>query len=321
MLPLLLLVRTPNLPPRTSIPDVPLIVTALNDPSVIPSAPEPLVISSSNDPPATSILPAPLALSVLKMPPLTPMFSTSLVLRTSNEPPRTSICEPLPVAVNVLKAPPRTSICEPLPVDVSVLNDPPLTSICASLREFLIFASAMSASVSDTMRLFIATSPVVSILLVFVIVRVSASSVISLPLVLWMLPSIVSGLWLMSETMPLERTAPETVMPRVSSPKFSTATLPAELTASTISTAPWTFFWLRIEMSPEPEFVAEITLTWVSRTLSLPMPPTARRTTLEAMMLLIGSVPVASGSLSSMIAPLESSETEPVAPVFISAPR
>ena len=218
MLPLLLLVRTPNLPPRTSIPDVPLILTALNDPSVIPSAPEPLVISSSNDPPATSILPAPLALSVLKLPPLTSIVSTLVVSRTSNEPPRTSICEPLPVAVNVLKAPPRTSICEPLPVDVSVLNDPPLTSICASLREFLIFASAMSASVSVTMRLFIATSPDVTILLVFVIARVSASSVISLPLVLWMLPSIVSGLWLISETMPLALTAPETVMPCVSSP-------------------------------------------------------------------------------------------------------
>ena len=123
-------------------------------------------------------------------------------------------------AVKVLKAPPRTSICEPMPVDVSVLNDPPLTSICALLREFLIFASAMSASVSDTMRLFIATSPDVTILLVFVIDSVSASSVISLPFSLWMLPSIVSGLWLMSETMPLplERTAPETVMPRVSSP-------------------------------------------------------------------------------------------------------
>ena len=90
---------------------------------------------------------------------------------------------------------------------------------------------------------------------------------------------------------------------------------------ATISTAPWTFFWLRIEMSPEPEFVAEITLAWVSRTLSLPMPPTARRTTLEAMMLLIGSAPAASGSLSSMIAPLESSVTEPAAPVTISAPR
>ena len=217
MLPLLLLVRTPNLPPRTSIPDVPLILTALNDPSVIPSAPEPLVISSSNDPPATSILPAPLALSVLKMPPLTSIVSTLVVLRTSNEPPRTSML-PAEVAVNVLKAPPRTSICEPLPVDMSVLNDPPLTSICASLREFLIFASAMSASVSVTMRLFIATSPFVTILLVFVIARVSASSVISLPLVLWMLPSIVSGLWLISETMPLALTAPETVMPCVSSP-------------------------------------------------------------------------------------------------------
>ena len=105
-----------------------------------------------------------------------------------------------------------------MPVDVSVLNAPPLTSICAPLREFLIFASAMSASVSVTMRLFIATSPDVTILLVFVIASVSASSVISLLLVLWMLPSIVSGLWLMSETIPLERTAPETVMPRVTSP-------------------------------------------------------------------------------------------------------
>ena len=160
-------------------------------------------------------MPAPLALSVLKLPPLTSIASTLVVLRTSNEPPRTSML-PAEVAVNVLKAPPRTSICEPLPVDVSVLKAPPLTSICAPLREFLIFASAMSASVSVTMRLFIATSPVVTILLVFVIARVSASSVISLSLA--MLPSIVSGLWLMSETMPLARTAPETVMPRVSSP-------------------------------------------------------------------------------------------------------
>ena len=74
-------------------------------------------------------------------------------------------------------------------------------------------------------------------------------------------------------------------------------------------------------MSPEPAFAAEMTPTWVSRTLSLPMPPTARRTRLTATILLIGSAPTASGSLSSMIAPLESSETEPVAPVFISDPR
>ena len=74
-------------------------------------------------------------------------------------------------------------------------------------------------------------------------------------------------------------------------------------------------------MSPEPVFVAEMTLTWVSRTLSLPMPPTARRTRLEATILLIGSTPTAVGSLSSTIAPLESSVTEPAGPVTISDSR
>ena len=83
-------------------------------------------------------------------------------------------------------------------------------------------------------------------------------------------------------------------------------------------------------MSPEPEFVAEITLTWVSRTLSIPMPPTIPPTDLstsrDATTLLTGggttnSVPVVSGSLSSIIAPLESSETKPPGPVTISAPR
>ena len=72
-------------------------------------------------------------------------------------------------------------------------------------------------------------------------------------------------------------------------------------------------------MSPEPAFVAEMTPTWVSRTLSLPMPPTAWSTRREATMLLTGSAPT--GSLSSMIAPLESSETEPAAPVLISDSR
>ena len=179
--------------------------------------PAPLVLRTLKLPPLTSIFPTLEVLRTLKLPPLTSILSMLLVVRTSNFPPARSMLEAL-VAVNTLKAPPRTSICEPLPVDVNVLNDPPLTSIWAPLREFLIFASAMSASVSVTMRLFIATSPDVTILLVFVIDRVSASSVISLLLVLWILPSIVSGLWLMSDTILLARTVPETVIPCVSSP-------------------------------------------------------------------------------------------------------
>ena len=83
-------------------------------------------------------------------------------------------------------------------------------------------------------------------------------------------------------------------------------------------------------MSPEPEFFASITLTWVSRTLSILMPPTIpptdRSTSRDATTLLTGggtssSVPVVSGSLSSTIAPLESSETEPAGPVTISDSR
>ena len=145
--------------------------------------PAPLVLRTLKLPPLTSIFPAPPALKTVKLPPLTSIWPMLLVVRTSNFPPVRSMLEAL-VAVNTLKAPPRTSICEPLPVDVNVLNDPPLTSIWASFREFLIFASAISASVSDTMRLFIATSPDVTIWLVFDIDKVSASSVISRSLVL-----------------------------------------------------------------------------------------------------------------------------------------